>query len=81
MQNYKCPRRSYCEFKTCKCSIFHGPKPYGRCFLCKHGAVWHKLKSSNTHSTSSKSSTIYPISINCIINIPTYCKCQEDLPA
>ena len=81
MQNYKCPHRSYCEFKTCKCSIFHGPKPYGRCFLCKHGAVWHKLKSSNTHSTSSKSSTIYPISINCIINIPTYCKCQEDLPA
>ena len=67
--------RSYCEFKTCKCSIFHGPKPYGRCFICKHGAVWHKLKSY------SKSSTISPISINCIINIPTYCKCQEDLPA
>ena len=81
MQNYKCPRRSYCEFKTCKCSIFHGPKPYGRCFLCKHGAVWHKLKSSNTHSTSSKSTTIYPVSINYIINVPTYCKCQEDLPA
>ena len=67
--------RSYCEFKTCKCSIFHGPKPYGRCFICKHGAVWHKLKSY------SKSSTISPISINCIINIPTYCKCHEDLPA
>ena len=81
MQNYKCPRRSYCEFKTCKCSIFHGPKPYGRCFLCKHGAVWHKLKSSNTYSTSSKSTTIYPVSINYIINIPTYCKCHEDLPA
>ena len=73
--------RGCCEFEVCSCSTYFGPHPYGRCFICSHGAVWHKFKNLNKTKRRRPTPSIIMNNLNCVINIPSFCDNINNLPA
>ena len=52
--NQRKVKRLHCEFGTCGCVKYKGSRD-GRCKICGHGSVWHKL----TYVEKKKTETYY----------------------